>query len=369
VVSPAAERGTSDVSLQSVQAAMHERAAKEFRLGLMKLWEKAGKPTSEVMAQRTQIPKSVFDIFLTDKALPLPSRREVEAILEGLGIGTRSPAAAPWFDRFIQLEQQRAALDQERIARNRAAHGLPPQQQPEDLADLVGEPIDVRGPLAAALEATTREQLQAALGELRAAAKLSVRRVAEITGTVPGDLVLSRSTVQRIEKDERMPTRQQVLAFAKACGQDQREQRLWGRAADRVAQLAAGGPDPADAGQVEVSLRTHPVRYLGKAADDQRVLQELRVQVTPTLKTAAYSATGVTALALSGLVLKFSKPNSPARLVLGVGVGIGAGAAALQVRKRINAMTDEDLKRTIKVLLRVAAEMAELYARVAVPLL
>ncbi|HET6703802.1 helix-turn-helix transcriptional regulator, partial [Amycolatopsis sp.] len=246
-----AMRGTcANGAMAYIAPANHEDAVKDFRLGLRRIWESAGRPKPEEMARRTEIPASVFAFFLTDTALPLPSRREVEAILAGTGV--RPDHRERWIERFNRLEQERAQLDQQRIARNRAEHGLPPQQL-GDLADLVGDPIDVSPPLAAALEATTQEQLQAALRELRAAAKLSVRRIEQITSAVPGDLVLSRSTVQRIEKDRRMPSREQVVAFAKACGQDQRAQRLWGRAADRVATLAAGEPDLTGAGQVEVS--------------------------------------------------------------------------------------------------------------------
>jgi transcriptional regulator with XRE-family HTH domain len=331
--------------------------AKEFRQNLIQRWRDAGEPTPKEMAERTEVAKSVFDIFLADRAMPLPSRREVEAVLDG--IGTKAEIRDRWLDRFAQLEQQRAALDHERIAQNRAERGLPPRPA-GSLDDLVGAPIPVSGPLAAALEARTVPQLQAALHDLRTAAKLSFESLAKVTDRVPGDYVLSRSTAHRIEKDTRTPTREQVIAFAKACGERQTELRLWGSAADRVIELATTGAEAFPVGQVEVSRGQHPVRYpLGKPAVDETVLSEFRIRVTPKLKFVSSAMTAATVITGMALTTSDSRAKS---WIYGLVLGVGGGALALQLRKRIDTIPDETLELMAEVMARVAQSCGQMYS-------
>jgi hypothetical protein len=112
-------------------AQVHDEAVRHFRSGLMRLWQERGRPHPDEMAARTQTPESVFAIFLADTAMTaLPSRREVQSLLEGLYVPL--DARNGWLERHARLEDDRAELDRRRIERNRRrpAPGAPRPGRP-----------------------------------------------------------------------------------------------------------------------------------------------------------------------------------------------------------------------------------------------
>lgn len=326
-----------------------ERDTKAFRHGLMKLWADAGKPSPREMAHRAQISEGTFLMFLPDTALPLPNRHEVEGLLDALAVP--SDVRARGLARWAELTQRRNQLDLDRIRQNRTKQGLPPEA-PVNLDDLVDNAITATGPLAAALEARSREDLQSALRALRTAAKLSIQRLADATHTVPGSYGLSRSTVHRIETGPRAPTPEQVTAFAKACGQSRTEQRLWKRAAEDVARIATPTQvkakvitEPRHTAQVE--LYTDRARYpLDGAATGGATHEQLRIPISKQLSFATYTAAWA---AVAGAIVAASNAEQPTKSrVINFVTGIAAGAITLHWRRHIVAMADKKLTRFAK---------------------
>jgi hypothetical protein len=340
-------------------AQVHDEAVRHFRSGLMRLWQERGRPHPDEMAARTQTPESVFAIFLADTAMTaLPSRREVQSLLEGLYVPL--DARNGWLERHARLEDDRAELDRRRIERNRAAEGLPPE--PRGLEDLVGVgPVKLTGPLAAALKATTVTQLQAALRDLRTHAGLSYARLAAATETVPGDYVLSRSTAHRIDTDpERTPTKDQVKAFAKACGETSTTNlRLWGRAVEQVQRAATTGasPTPPDATE-QLEVYRHDVRYVLGKRPDEVVLSELRVRITPKVRRAAEMLLGLGLVVPAFLIPKSNRKVENVKLAM-VGIGAVPLGHALTQTRRVRVLmfsVDRMLDKATKLIVDVVPE-------------
>lgn len=172
--------------------------------------------------------------------------------------------------------------------------------------------------------------------------------------------MLSRSTAHRIENDPRMPTKDQVKAFAKACGETSNTNlRPWGRAAEQVQRALTSGsakPEPEVTEQLEVYR--HPVRYvLGKRSEEE-VLSELRVRITPKVKTAVAASIFAGTITAAGRVLVRS--HRPARALMIASIG---GYACGVVTK--NSSLDESVERvigrklsTVKLEERIAAALA-----------
>lgn len=302
------------------------------------------------MAHRAQVPESTFLIFLTDTALPLPSRQEVEALLNALIVP--ADIRARGLARWAGLRKRRDELDQNRIRQNRTEQGLP-AEEPVNLDDRVNNAVTVTGPLAAALKARSVEDLQSALLALRTAANLSFQRLADATHTVPGSYSLSRSTVHRIETGPRAPTPEQVAAFAKACGQSPTEQRLWKRAAKDVTRIAMPTQvkpkvitelSPTE----QVEGYTHRVRSpLDRAAIGGAAQEELRIPITKQLRFATYTAAWASVV---GGIVAASNADLPtkSRMISFIITGIAAGAITLHWRRHIMAMADKKLTRFTK---------------------
>ncbi|WP_410582488.1 helix-turn-helix domain-containing protein [Amycolatopsis sp. lyj-108] len=311
-----------------------ERAVRDFRSGLIQMWREAGDPRPYEMAVKTDIPESVFGLFLQDQAMP--TRREVEAFLAALDVSVLDRVR--WLTRFDQLEDRYYGLAEDR------ASGRQPQlpKAGDDLEDLIGKQLKISSPLSTALKAETPGEIQAALRALRAEAKLSLNGLVAAT---PIKNRLSRSTLQRIEAGDRPPTRDQVMAFVKGCGQKAEQLRLWEHAV-----LTVGKPKEALTARVEVSA--HPVRYpFGKSEGE--VVDEVRIQVTPTVRTAlkTLATAGPGAVVLGAVVVLSSKSQSRVKTwIASLVLGIVGGWAAMKLSKKIDTLPDEVLDTALPIM-------------------
>ncbi|MEU5847708.1 helix-turn-helix domain-containing protein [Saccharopolyspora shandongensis] len=225
----------------------------KFRAELRRLWVRAGAPSPQEMAERTGLPAARLSTALTHPGLP--EFHEVEALLRATGEHAAIPAWRRLWRRLDNEKQHaRRAVPKEEDTANSAmvlsgvAQGSLPDVVPTSYIERDAEvqamwfnlvatsAFTYPEPLRAAMNASTALELNQALDQLRQAAGLSLREVADRCGHK-----VSKSSVHRLAKQDWLAREETIEHVVRACQVGDYETRLWLLTATR---LRHGTPPP-----------------------------------------------------------------------------------------------------------------------------